>query len=200
MKWIIAIFGLLLFFTFANAEIYKWVDEKGTLHFTEDPSTIPEKYRDKIKSRQTEEDKMTPEERVKAKEEYERERKKRLEKERLEYEQSVKEEEKRRNIRRAEDAAEERRIRTEKEEKTRKSEEIKTEDKSKEQAPQQMKLVKCMNCRKGYIKCSLCDGKGGKFGFVTRTEKTFHACPKCSGTGEVECPVCKGLGFIQVRQ
>ena len=26
------------------AEIYKWVDEKGTVHFTEDNSTIPEKY------------------------------------------------------------------------------------------------------------------------------------------------------------
>jgi len=56
MKWIIALFGLLLFFTFANAEIYKWVDEKGTVHFTEDPSTIPEKYREKAKGRFTEED------------------------------------------------------------------------------------------------------------------------------------------------
>lgn len=29
----------------ARAEMYKWVDEKGTVHFTDDPSVIPEKYR-----------------------------------------------------------------------------------------------------------------------------------------------------------
>lgn len=29
------------------AEIYKWIDEKGTVHFTEDPSKIPERYRNK---------------------------------------------------------------------------------------------------------------------------------------------------------
>ena len=28
-----------------HAEVYKWIDEKGTLHFTDDESTIPEKYR-----------------------------------------------------------------------------------------------------------------------------------------------------------
>ncbi len=200
MRWVIAIFSLLLLFTFANAEIYKWVDEKGTVHFTEDPSTIPEKYRDKVKSRQTDEDKMTPEEKLKAGEDYERERKKRLEKGQLEYEQSVKEEERRRNIRRAQDATEENKIRAEKEEKARKSEEIKLEDKNKERIPQEKKLVKCQNCRRGYIKCSLCGGRGGEFGFITQTKRMFHACPKCSGTGEVECPVCKGLGFIQVSQ
>jgi hypothetical protein len=39
-----------------NAEIYKWVDEKDTVHFTEDPATIPEKYKDKVKSRVVEEE------------------------------------------------------------------------------------------------------------------------------------------------
>jgi hypothetical protein len=29
----------------AGAEMYKWVDEKGTVHFTDDPSMIPEKNR-----------------------------------------------------------------------------------------------------------------------------------------------------------
>ena len=29
----------------ANAEMYKWVDEQGTVHFTDDASKIPEKYR-----------------------------------------------------------------------------------------------------------------------------------------------------------
>jgi hypothetical protein len=39
-------FGLLLHSQLAHAqEIYKWVDEKGTVHLTEDPSTIPEKYK-----------------------------------------------------------------------------------------------------------------------------------------------------------
>jgi hypothetical protein len=38
------------------AEIYKWTDEKGGVHFTDDPATIPETCRDKAKSRQTEED------------------------------------------------------------------------------------------------------------------------------------------------
>jgi len=28
-----------------HAEVYKWIDEKGTLHFTDDESTIPDKYR-----------------------------------------------------------------------------------------------------------------------------------------------------------
>ncbi len=37
-------------------EIYKWVDERGTVHFSEDESSIPEKYRDRI------EKKLVPEE------------------------------------------------------------------------------------------------------------------------------------------
>ena len=27
-----------------SAEIYRWTDEKGTVHFTDDPSSIPERY------------------------------------------------------------------------------------------------------------------------------------------------------------
>jgi len=46
MKWTIAILCFLVFLTSAHAEIYKWIDEKGTAHFTEAPSTIPEKYRE----------------------------------------------------------------------------------------------------------------------------------------------------------
>jgi len=37
----------LMMFKPSHAEIFKWVDEKGTVHFTEDPATIPEKYREK---------------------------------------------------------------------------------------------------------------------------------------------------------
>jgi len=39
------------------AEIYEWVDDKGTIHFTKDPSTISEKYRDRVKNRSAELDK-----------------------------------------------------------------------------------------------------------------------------------------------
>lgn len=33
------------------ADMYKWVDEKGTVHFTDDPSAIPEKYRENAETR-----------------------------------------------------------------------------------------------------------------------------------------------------
>jgi hypothetical protein len=32
-------------------EIYKWVDEKGTVHLTDDPKTIPDKYRDQVQTK-----------------------------------------------------------------------------------------------------------------------------------------------------
>jgi len=37
----------------ASAEMYKWVDEKGTVHFTDDISSIPEKYREGVEERKT---------------------------------------------------------------------------------------------------------------------------------------------------
>ncbi len=33
----------------ANAEIYKWKDDSGQWHFTENPASIPQKYRNKDK-------------------------------------------------------------------------------------------------------------------------------------------------------
>jgi hypothetical protein len=69
----------------SNAETYKWVDEKGTVHFTEDPATIPEKYWDKAKSRMTEEDLMTPEEKIRAKKKQEEEVREQLKRENKEY-------------------------------------------------------------------------------------------------------------------
>src|SRR4030043_400046 len=69
----------------SNAEIFKWIDEKGTVHFTEDPENIPERYRENVKSRLTEEDLMSPEERMKVKRELEEQEKgKRLKKEIIE--------------------------------------------------------------------------------------------------------------------
>ena len=32
------------------AGVYKWVDEKGTVHFTDDYSNIPSSYRDRLKA------------------------------------------------------------------------------------------------------------------------------------------------------
>jgi hypothetical protein len=34
-------------------EIYQWVDEKGTVHFTDDVSKIPEKYQDQVTKKNT---------------------------------------------------------------------------------------------------------------------------------------------------
>jgi hypothetical protein len=34
-------------------ETYQWVDEKGTVHFTDDPGQIPEKYQDQVKKKET---------------------------------------------------------------------------------------------------------------------------------------------------
>jgi len=79
------LFGLLFISHFSYAETYKWVDEKGGVHFTEDPATIPEKYWDKAKSRTTEEDLMTPEEKIRAKQKYEEEIRERLKREKGEY-------------------------------------------------------------------------------------------------------------------
>lgn len=60
------------------AQIYKWVDEKGTIHFTQDPSTIPEKYRGTARSRPSEEEPAPTGERVRSREYYERTPKERL--------------------------------------------------------------------------------------------------------------------------
>jgi hypothetical protein len=46
--------GMSLVVQIANAEVFKWVDDKGTVHFTEDPSTIPEKYREQAGKHQRE--------------------------------------------------------------------------------------------------------------------------------------------------
>jgi hypothetical protein len=48
-----------LFFTeFSFAEVYKWVDEKGVVHFTDDIIQIPEKYRPQIERLGTSEDRV----------------------------------------------------------------------------------------------------------------------------------------------
>ena len=43
-SWILLIILFLFVSLSHSAEIYRWTDEKGTLHFTDDPSNIPERY------------------------------------------------------------------------------------------------------------------------------------------------------------
>lgn len=48
-------------------ELYKWVDEKGTVHFSEDESSVPEKYRKQLEKKSLEEEAKPPEEKVRVK-------------------------------------------------------------------------------------------------------------------------------------
>ena len=41
------IISILFFPLYSIGQIYKWVDEEGIVHFTDDPSEIPEKYASK---------------------------------------------------------------------------------------------------------------------------------------------------------
>lgn len=43
-------FLLALSLSSALAETYTWTDEQGTVHFTEDPGTVPRKMRNKVRS------------------------------------------------------------------------------------------------------------------------------------------------------
>ena len=52
MRLILFLIIMLAFFVPSSyGEMYKWVDEKGTVHFTDDPSSIPEKYRQDAETR-----------------------------------------------------------------------------------------------------------------------------------------------------
>ena len=42
-------------------EVYKWVDEKGTVHFSEDESSVPDKYRERIEKKSVPEEAKGPE-------------------------------------------------------------------------------------------------------------------------------------------
>ena len=49
----VAVIVFILFFVSSAgwAKTYEWVDEKGTVNFTQDYNSVPEKYRDKVKER-----------------------------------------------------------------------------------------------------------------------------------------------------
>ena len=59
MKYVLALL-LVLWTCPGYAEMYKWVDEKGTVHFADDPSRIPEKYRRDAESRSTPKETPSP--------------------------------------------------------------------------------------------------------------------------------------------
>ena len=46
MRFVIPLIVMLaVLVPYSYGEMYRWVDEKGTVHFTDDLSSIPEKYR-----------------------------------------------------------------------------------------------------------------------------------------------------------
>ena len=57
MKLIILILFILFSIAPSYGEVFKWVDEKGQVHFTDDITRIPEKYRKAIEEIQVKEDK-----------------------------------------------------------------------------------------------------------------------------------------------
>ena len=56
--FLIVLLGVLV--TFSYGQMYKWLDEKGTVHFTDDLSSIPEKYRGGAETRKPPQETFTP--------------------------------------------------------------------------------------------------------------------------------------------
>ncbi len=52
--------GFLMIPFLIHAEVYKWIDDKGTIHFTDDYSKIPEKYQSTSESQKTPQEASTP--------------------------------------------------------------------------------------------------------------------------------------------
>lgn len=184
MKTTLIVFVLIVFCAFADAEIYKWTDEKGTVHFTEDPATIPEKYRDQAKGRLTEDDLMSIEERALEKDKGEKAAKDRLDTSDKAYEESLKEERLRREQKEREYIQYKEKIRAEKEEKDR---ELKQ---TQENLDPQYVSSTCTSCfGKGVVKCWLCNGTGW-FGGPFVKSSSRSRCTSCDGSGIRKCTDC----------
>ena len=68
MKFVLLCIALLVIsIPFSYAEMYKWVDDKGTVHFTDDPSNIPEEYRVDAETRKPSKEIPTPQLKVQPK-------------------------------------------------------------------------------------------------------------------------------------
>lgn len=165
-----------------HPEIYRWIDEKGGVHFTEDPATIPEKYRNQIDRRTTDEDSMTIQERIREKKRSEDAATKRQIEDQKAYERSLRDEEIRKERRRHEIEQDEEKLRVEKEEKTRKLEEIKKQE---EQGPV-YENVTCLRCNGTGIIWKTTKVLKGKVGNIQLWDE-IQIATKCEG--------CNGKGF-----
>ena len=56
--------ALFLLSSSALADIYKWTDERGVVHITDDPGRIPESMRDKVEVYRTRHRRPAPEEKI----------------------------------------------------------------------------------------------------------------------------------------
>ena len=185
MKTILKIVVILSFFgttSLVSAEIYKWVDEKGTVHFTEDPATIPPKYIDETKSRTTEEDHITMEERIRAKQDQEKRAKESIEANQQEYQMSLEEENSRKAERQSMNTLDQ--MQTEQERHNRASKEaIKKEEKLRKE--EEGSYEKCYNCDgKGYIGVEVAEIRGGVV-----SGRSYH--------GSKTCSICGGVGKLR---
>jgi membrane protein involved in colicin uptake len=168
----------LLFASFVWAEIYKWVDEKGSVHFTDDPTTIPEKFKNQTNSRETEEDRMTIQQRTEVNKEQEKRARERIKRDQSEYERSLKEESDRKTKREFEEALYQKKLEREKEIK-RQDEAIKKKEQEEKDA-----YKKCWNCDgKGYIGKEVVESWGGVPFPGGRSFNVNKTCSICGGTG-----------------
>ncbi len=52
MKLVLQLLVVLVFSSPVSGQLYEWVDEKGSVNFTDDPDRIPAKYRNRAKPRE----------------------------------------------------------------------------------------------------------------------------------------------------
>jgi len=178
---IVVIFSFLATTSLVSAEIYNWVDDKGTVHFTEDQSTIPPKYVNQTKSEKTEEDHMTMEERIRAKQEHERRAKETMERNTQGYQMALEEENSGKAERQLKNAPEQKQAKQEKQ--VRKLEEATKKEQERLQEEEDSDK-KCYNCDgEGYIAVEVAEMRGGVV-----SGRSFHGSKKCSicgGTGKL---------------
>ena len=48
MKTLLLLIAIVLLASLAHAEVYKWQDDNGAMHFTDNPFSVPVKYREKV--------------------------------------------------------------------------------------------------------------------------------------------------------